>query len=281
MDYLQATVDKFVFRVAPDYRYSDAYVWAKRDGSRIRVGLTDYLQQRSGDVAFVNLKEVGTALTADDELAALETIKIDLVIPAPVGGRMVAVNAALAANPELINSDPYGAGCSRKSNRTIWQNMTPCPTRKPAGPGSKPVRIGAVGMTGDKRVIIIPCSGIGKAYGSVGREAMLQVVQDLRPDSTETVCLGLLTLGDASAQAKVRAQPTITIDGCPKACAQANVQAAGGRPVETFRVFDVFRAHKELKVRSASELGENGQEMARLLAKEIAAKVDALIAEEK
>lgn len=133
-------------------------------------------------------------------------------------------------------------------------------------------------MTEPKRVIIISCSGIGKAYGSVGREAMYQVTEDLRPDSTETVCLSLLTLGDADAQRQVREHPTITIDGCPKACAQVNVQASGGQPVETFRVFDVFRAHKELKVRSVSELGESGNEMARILAEEIAAQVDKLIA---
>ncbi|CAG0980708.1 partial glycine cleavage system H protein, partial [Anaerolineae bacterium] len=50
MDYSEARVDKFVFRVARDYSYSDADVWAKREGNRVRVGLTDYLQQKSGDV---------------------------------------------------------------------------------------------------------------------------------------------------------------------------------------------------------------------------------------
>jgi uncharacterized metal-binding protein len=133
-------------------------------------------------------------------------------------------------------------------------------------------------MTDSKRVIVIPCSGIGKAYGSVGREAMYQVIEELRPDSTETVCLSLLTLGDPAAQAQVREHPTITIDGCPRACAQINVQASGSQPAKTFRVFDVFRAHKELKVRSVSELGESGREMARILAEEIAAKVDELLA---
>ncbi len=129
-----------------------------------------------------------------------------------------------------------------------------------------------------KRVMVVPCSGIGKAYGSVGREAMYQVVEDLRPDSTDTVCLSLLTMGDTDAQAQVRDHPTITIDGCPKACARVNVQAAGGQPAAEFRVFDVFRAHKELKVRSVSELGDSGHEMARILAEEIAAKVDELMA---
>ncbi len=136
-------------------------------------------------------------------------------------------------------------------------------------------------MNEPKRVIVIPCSGIGKAYGSVGREAMYSVLEDLRPHATATVCLSLLTLGDAGALAQVRNHPTITIDGCPKACAQVNVEAGGGAPAAIFRVYDVYRAHKELKVRSVSQLGENGREMARILAEEIAAKVDELIAGEK
>ena len=131
-----------------------------------------------------------------------------------------------------------------------------------------------------KRVMIVPCSGIGKAYGSVGREAMYQLIEEMRPDAMDTVCLSLLTLGDADAQAQVRAHPTITIDGCPSACAKINVEAAGGKPAAEYRVYDVYRAHRELKVRSVSELGDAGRTMARLLAEEIAAKVDALTKDE-
>lgn len=110
MEYSQVSVDKFVFRVAPDRRYTEADVWARREGDCVRIGLTDYLQQKSGDVAFVNLKEIGTALAANDELAAIETIKVDLIIPSPIAGKIAAVNAALAEHPELVNSDPYGEG---------------------------------------------------------------------------------------------------------------------------------------------------------------------------
>lgn len=131
-------------------------------------------------------------------------------------------------------------------------------------------------MNEAERVMIIPCSGIGKAYGSVGREAMYRVLEDLRPEATQTVCLSLLTLGDAEAQARVRKARVITIDGCPFQCAQVNVEKAGGANSSVFRVFDVYRAHKELKVRSVSELGESGEKMAEILAEEIAAKVDEL-----
>jgi glycine cleavage system H protein len=109
LDY-QVTLDKFVFRVARNYRYNDADVWARHEGNRVRIGLSDFLQQKSGDVAFVNLKEIGTMLAANDELAALETIKVDFVIPAPLAGTIVTVNELLTAHPELVNSDPYGAG---------------------------------------------------------------------------------------------------------------------------------------------------------------------------
>ncbi len=109
-DYLEATVDKFIFRVPRGRRYGEADVWAKREGNRTRIGLTDFLQQKSGDVGFVTPKEVGTALAAGDELAAVETIKVDLVVPAPLAGTIVAVNEALTEHPELLNSDPYGEG---------------------------------------------------------------------------------------------------------------------------------------------------------------------------
>lgn len=128
----------------------------------------------------------------------------------------------------------------------------------------------------DREVIIIPCSGIGKAFGSVGREAAYVVTEELRPGCTSTVCLSLLTLGDEETRRRVREHPTITIDGCPTACARVNVEQAGANPAATFRVFDVFRRHKELKVRRVSEIGEAGEAMARILAEEIADKVDEL-----
>lgn len=131
-------------------------------------------------------------------------------------------------------------------------------------------------MNEQERVMILPCSGIGKAYGSVGREAIYRVLEDLRPRETQTVCLALLTLGDEDAQVRVQNARVITIDGCPFQCARVNVEYAGGANAAVFRVFDVYRAHKELKVRSVSELGENGEKMAELLADEIATKVDEL-----
>ena len=129
-----------------------------------------------------------------------------------------------------------------------------------------------------KKAIIIPCSGIGKAFGSVGREATYIVTDELRPDSTRTVCLSLLTMGDEEARASVQGSPTITVDGCPKACARRNVEASGGAPAADFRVVDVYRANRELKVDSVLQLGDNGRRLARLLADQVAAEVDRILA---
>jgi len=125
-------------------------------------------------------------------------------------------------------------------------------------------------------VVIVPCSGIGKAFGSVGREAAYVVTEEMRAGCANTLCLSLLTLGDEAARRRVREHPTITIDGCPKACARVNVEKSGGEPAATFRVFDVFRQHKELKARGVSDIGEAGEKMTRILAEEIAQKVDEL-----
>ncbi|MFN2194769.1 MAG: glycine cleavage system protein H [Anaerolineales bacterium] len=109
-DELEVTVDKFVFRVAADRLYSPEGLWVQAAGDQVRVGLTDFLQQRSGDVAFAELKPAGTSLKAGDELAVIETIKVDISLYAPVTGVIAAVNPALENQPELINLDPYGEG---------------------------------------------------------------------------------------------------------------------------------------------------------------------------
>lgn len=127
MAYLEVTLDKFVFRVAADCRYSNADLWARREGEHVRVGLSDYLQQRSGDVASVSLKPAGTALNAGDELGSLETIKVDLVVPAPLAGTITAVNTALAEHPELVNSDPYGAGWLADIEPANWAEYDALP----------------------------------------------------------------------------------------------------------------------------------------------------------
>ena len=109
-EFLETTVDKFVFRVRRDCWYSDSGVWVHLEDGSARVGVSDYLQQASGDVAFVDVRPVGTVLTAGEELASIETIKAILAVESPVAGTIAQVNEALEENPELINQDPYGEG---------------------------------------------------------------------------------------------------------------------------------------------------------------------------
>jgi uncharacterized metal-binding protein len=119
-------------------------------------------------------------------------------------------------------------------------------------------------------VVIVPCSGIGKSYGTVTREAAYIVAEDLRPDDTQIVPLSLLVLGDADAQAAVRSAPVITIDGCKLACATVNVSQAGGQAAQEFTVLDCYRRHKQFKPQGIAELNEGGLALARALAEEVA-----------
>lgn len=121
-DFLQVTVGKFIFRVKLGCLYTEAGLWAVLDDASgaVRVGLTDFRQQSSGDVVFVELPAAGTRLAAGDDLVNIETIKVDLAVPAPAAGEVVAVNEALADAPELINQDPYGAGWLVALKPVIW-----------------------------------------------------------------------------------------------------------------------------------------------------------------
>lgn len=109
---LELTVDKFIFRVRAGYLYSEAGVWVDYDPARkvVRLGLTDFRQQSSGDVAFIELPVVGAQVAAGDDLANIETIKVDLAVPAPLDGVVVSVNEALGDAPQLINQQPYDDG---------------------------------------------------------------------------------------------------------------------------------------------------------------------------
>jgi glycine cleavage system H protein len=109
-DFLETTLDKFTFKVATDRFYSSEGLWAQVDGNRIRIGLSDFLQQRSGDVAFAEVKPAGTALAVGEEVAVIETIKVNISLSSPAKGKIFVVNPAMGTAPESINQDPYGEG---------------------------------------------------------------------------------------------------------------------------------------------------------------------------
>lgn len=110
-DSLALTIDKFTFRVPTDRRYHADGLWLRAEPEgRIRVGLTDFLQQRSGDVAFVKVPRGGSTIVAGDTLVELETIKVTVAIATPVGGTLVDINVDLDLAPEVVNQDPHGNG---------------------------------------------------------------------------------------------------------------------------------------------------------------------------
>jgi glycine cleavage system H protein len=120
-DYLEITVDKFLFKVATDRYYNAAGIWAKADGSQIRIGLSDYLQQRSGDIAFVEVKPAGSVLAVEDEIASIETIKVNISLPSPVAGKVAQVNPKMETEPEKINQDPYREGWLCEIEASNWE----------------------------------------------------------------------------------------------------------------------------------------------------------------
>lgn len=132
-----------------------------------------------------------------------------------------------------------------------------------------------------QKVIVVPCSGIGKPYGTVSREAAFEVTDDLRSGKTRLVPLALLVLGDEEARSVVAECPAVTIDGCKLACAAKMVQQSGGTIAREFAVLDIYRNHKDLKPLGIAELNEGGQKLAHVLAEEVTAAVDGIIAEKQ
>lgn len=109
-EYLEFTLDKFTFKVATDRLYNPEGVWAKAEGDRVTLGLSDFFQQHNGDVAFAEMPPEDTSIAFGEEIASIETIKVDIEVPSPVSGIIVEVNPAMEMEPEAINLDPYGAG---------------------------------------------------------------------------------------------------------------------------------------------------------------------------
>ncbi len=131
----------------------------------------------------------------------------------------------------------------------------------------------------ERRVMVVPCSGIGKSYGTVSREAAYEVTEDLRPETTRLMALSLLVLGDDEARAAVAGCAAVTIDGCKLACAAKMVAQSGGDVAQEIAVLDVYRRHRDLKPQGIAELNEPGRQLAHVLAEEVAGIVDGLYAQ--
>lgn len=93
-----------------DTKFSKDHEWVRLEGGIATVGITDHAQNALGDVVFVDLPEVGREVTAGESIAVVESVKAASDVYAPIGGRIVEVNAALGDNPGTINAAPTTDG---------------------------------------------------------------------------------------------------------------------------------------------------------------------------
>jgi uncharacterized metal-binding protein len=127
-------------------------------------------------------------------------------------------------------------------------------------------------------VLIIPCSGVGKVHGLLSREASYLVADELAPGQTDVICLALLVKQDEQTVAKVQTHPCIAIDGCGKACAEKNVEIAGGQAAAVFRIDRALVKHRGAQPGDGSQLTEEGWAICEEVAAEVAAEAARLSA---
>ena len=91
-------------------KYTEEHEWIVQDGDAYKIGITSHATEQLGDIVFVELPEVGTEVSKDDEIVVIESVKAASDIMAPLDGVITEVNEALADNPALANEDAMGAG---------------------------------------------------------------------------------------------------------------------------------------------------------------------------
>jgi glycine cleavage system H protein len=100
-----------VNNIPSDLRYTKSHEWVRQvQNDAVEIGITEHAQSALGDLVFVEVPDVGRALRAGEACAVVESVKAASDVYSPVGGKVIASNAALATQPELLNHDPYGAG---------------------------------------------------------------------------------------------------------------------------------------------------------------------------
>ncbi len=93
-----------------DVRYAKSHEWARTDGDKIKIGISDYAQDQLGDIVFVELPEVGDSFGQGEEFGTVESVKAVSELYMPVAGEVVAINDGLEDAPEKVNNTPYGDG---------------------------------------------------------------------------------------------------------------------------------------------------------------------------
>lgn len=133
----------------------------------------------------------------------------------------------------------------------------------------------------ERKVLIVPCSGVGKVQGLLSREVTYLVTDELAPGRTDTRCLALLVKGDPEAIEDVQSHNCIAIDGCAKACAQKNLELAGGKVATYVQVQRLLNKHRGAQPGNGSILTEEGWAVVREIAEEVAATAERLCAGEE
>lgn len=125
-----------------------------------------------------------------------------------------------------------------------------------------------------KKLVLLPCSGIGKAYGEMGRQAIYEVIEDLGAEEVTTTCLARLMIEDPDTRALVQDNMVITVDGCARDCARKNIEFTGKKADSALRVIDVFKDNRDLKPEGILNLGEPGFQLVHMLAQKLKEEVD-------
>ena len=120
-NFIEVAYDKFIFKVDKGCLYHANECWAMREGDLAVVGVTDFLQKTAGDAAFVELPEIGAQLSQNGEAGVVETIKTTLTLISPLPGIVVEINSSLGDEPQLLNTDPFGAGWLFKLKPSGWE----------------------------------------------------------------------------------------------------------------------------------------------------------------
>lgn len=109
-----------------ELHYTQTHEWARREGNRIRVGITEHAQHEISDVVFVDLPKLSAVAAKEKAIAVVESVKAAFDIYAPVSGRVVSVNKDLESKPALVNEDAYGRGWFMEIEMTHpgeWENL--------------------------------------------------------------------------------------------------------------------------------------------------------------
>jgi uncharacterized metal-binding protein len=132
-------------------------------------------------------------------------------------------------------------------------------------------------VTSDKKVLIIPCSGIGKPIGTISRETTYEIIEKSGSGKVETVCLALLTSQDKETMDKVKNNFVITLDGCAKHCAKKNTEQCGKIPDKSYMILKFAAANPDKKPRGIIDIGNSGKALVDIISDTIVKDVNSVL----